>query len=110
MKGNACAANWIARKVQISMLPKQLPEVPGLDLAAYSQPAYEASGDFYDVFFVDRTQGDKVAIVVCDVAGKGMPSALVMSATRAALRAEAERTASPAEVLRKVNEVIVATI
>ncbi len=100
----------LARKVQIAMLPKQLPEVPGLDLAAYSQPAYEASGDFYDIFFVDRTQGDQVAIVVCDVAGKGMPSALVMSATRAALRAEAERTASPAEVLRKVNEVIVATI
>ncbi|MBK9746123.1 MAG: SpoIIE family protein phosphatase [Chloroflexi bacterium] len=100
----------LARKVQVSMLPKELPVVHGLDVAAFSQPAYEASGDFYDVFYIDRSQGEQIAVVVCDVAGKGMPSALVMSATRAALRAEAERNPSPAEVLRKVNEVIVATI
>ncbi|MDX1995522.1 MAG: SpoIIE family protein phosphatase [bacterium] len=100
----------LARKVQQSMLPKELPQIPNLELAAYSQPAFEASGDFYDVFYLNHDQKTKVGIVVCDVAGKGVSSALVMSATRAALRAEAERTESPAAVLRKVNDVLASSI
>jgi len=104
----------LARKVQMSMLPKHLPVVASLDLAAYSQPAYEASGDFYDMFFINHNRGNeknpRMGIVVCDVAGKGISSALVMSATRAALRSEAERTFSPAEVLSKVNEILAESI
>jgi serine phosphatase RsbU (regulator of sigma subunit) len=97
----------LARKVQLAMLPTELPVTLHLDLAAYSQPAFEASGDFYDVFFIDN---DKIGIVVCDVAGKGVSSALIMSATRAALRAEAERNDSPAKVLAKVNSVLAKSI
>ncbi|MBE2270386.1 MAG: SpoIIE family protein phosphatase [Anaerolinea sp.] len=100
----------LARSVQQSMLPKHLPTVPQLDLAAYWQPAYEASGDFYDVFYLNQSHSAKIGIVVCDVAGKGISSALVMSATRAALRAESVRTQSPAEVLGKVNELLAASI
>ncbi|MDX2160002.1 MAG: SpoIIE family protein phosphatase [bacterium] len=99
----------LARKVQMSMLPKELPAIPEHEIAAYSQPAFEASGDFYDVFFLGHNNGDgrkKLGIVVCDVAGKGISSALIMSATRAAIRAEAERTESPALVLHKVNEML----
>jgi len=100
----------LARKVQMSMLPKQLPQFATLDLAAYSQPAFEASGDFYDVFELQHDRGDdalpSLGIVVCDVAGKGVSAALVMAATRAAIRAEVERVISPAAVLEKVNELL----
>jgi serine phosphatase RsbU (regulator of sigma subunit) len=102
----------LASKVQRAMLPDHVPATPGIDVAAYSQPAFEASGDFYDLFHVGHTVGEGVAlgIVVCDVAGKGVASALIMSAARAALRAEAERTPSPAAVLAKVNNVLAASV
>lgn len=102
----------LARKVQIAMLPKQLPNVPQLEIAAYSKPSQEASGDFYDVFLLQHERGShaKLGVVVCDVAGKGMSSALVMSATRAAIRAEAERSLSPASVLAKVNVILAESI
>jgi serine phosphatase RsbU (regulator of sigma subunit) len=101
----------LARRVQLAMLPDELPRVVGLDLAAFSEPAFEASGDFYDAFPVEQPDGgDAVALVVCDVAGKGVASALVMSATRAALRAAAERSPSPAVVLAKVNDTLVASV
>jgi serine phosphatase RsbU (regulator of sigma subunit) len=102
----------LARRVQLAMLPDELPTVAGLDLAAFSEPAFEASGDFYDVFEVDGAEGSSpaLALVVCDVAGKGVASALVMSATRAALRAAAERSPRPAAVLAKVNETLAASV
>lgn len=102
----------LARRVQLAMLPDVLPVVSGLDIAAFSEPAFEASGDFYDVFPLDHGAGggSAIGVVVCDVAGKGVASALVMSATRTALRAEAERNASPASVLTKVNATIAASI
>jgi serine phosphatase RsbU (regulator of sigma subunit) len=99
----------LARKVQQAMLPDQLPELVGVDLAVFSEAAFEASGDFYDVFTLP---GDTptLGVVVCDVAGKGVASALVMSATRAAMRAEAERTDSLASVLAKVNDTLAASV
>ncbi len=103
----------LARRVQLAMLPGELVDVPGLDLAVFSEPAFEASGDFYDFFELDHSNGSStpaLGLVVCDVAGKGVASALVMSATRAALRAEAERSESLAAVLAKVNETLVASV
>lgn len=101
----------LARKVQLSMLPKSLPNIASLELAAYSQPAFEASGDFYDIFELSRYDRldnslPKLGVVVCDVAGKGVSAALIMAATRAAIRAEAERATSPAAVLEKVNQLL----
>lgn len=102
----------LARRVQLAMLPDVLPVVSGLDIAAFSEPAFEASGDFYDVFPLElgADGASAVGVVVCDVAGKGVASALVMSATRTALRAEAERNPSPGSVLTKVNATIAASI
>jgi serine phosphatase RsbU (regulator of sigma subunit)/sensor domain CHASE-containing protein len=102
-----------ARKVQISMLPKDLPDLIYAELAGYSSPAYEASGDLYDVIPLDRDEEGRllrVGIVVCDVMGKGIASALVMASTRAAFRAEAMRYDSPAEVLRRVNQSLVESV
>lgn len=102
----------LARSVQEAMLPDELPNMPGFDLASFSQAAFEASGDFYDVFAMDLDDGTgpAIGIVVCDVAGKGVAAALIMAATRTALRAEAERSDSPATVLARVNETLAASL
>lgn len=102
----------LARTVQLAMLPRELPSHAGVQLAAYCEPATEASGDFYDVFTLGDGDGhrDSIVLVVCDVAGKGMASALVMSAARAAVRTEAERDPSPSRVLGRVNHLLAGSI
>ena len=103
----------LARTVQMAMIPAHLPELDGIDLAAYSEPAKEASGDFYDVFLVEEGEDPLIGslvIMVCDVAGKGMASALVAAAARSALRSEAERDASPSSVLERVNHQLAGSI
>ena len=91
----------VARLIQQNFLPKELPELPGWDVAACYRPAREVSGDFYDV--IPLPDG-RVAFVVGDVTDKGVPAALVMSATRSILRASAQRLIEPGAVLERVNE------
>ena len=97
----------VAEALQSSLLPARLPEVPGLELSAAYVPAsegVEVSGDFYDVFPV---QGGW-ALVVGDVCGKGQEAAAMTAAARHAIRAIAHWNPDPADVLAKVNEVILA--
>jgi serine phosphatase RsbU (regulator of sigma subunit) len=94
----------VARLIQQTLLPKELPNLPGYQLAAYYQPAREVGGDFYDFF--DLEDG-RLGIVVGDVTDKGVPAALVMATTRTMLRASAQRLDSPGEVLKRVNDVMV---
>jgi serine phosphatase RsbU (regulator of sigma subunit)/anti-sigma regulatory factor (Ser/Thr protein kinase) len=91
----------VARLIQQNFLPKQLPELPGWRLAAFYRPAREVGGDFYDV--IPLPDG-RFALVVGDVTDKGVPAALVMAATRAVLRASAQRLIEPGEVLERVND------
>jgi serine phosphatase RsbU (regulator of sigma subunit)/anti-sigma regulatory factor (Ser/Thr protein kinase) len=91
----------VARLIQQNFLPKELPDLPGWRVAAYYRPAREVGGDFYDV--IPLPDG-RVAFVVGDVTDKGVPAALVMSATRSVLRASAQRLIEPAAVLERVNE------
>jgi serine phosphatase RsbU (regulator of sigma subunit)/anti-sigma regulatory factor (Ser/Thr protein kinase) len=91
----------VARLIQQNFLPKELPELPGWQVAAYYQPAREVGGDFYDV--IPLPDG-RVAFVVGDVTDKGVPAALVMSATRSVLRASAQRLIEPGIVLERVND------
>ena len=91
----------VARLIQQNFLPKELPDLPGWNLAAYYRPAREVGGDFYDV--IPLPDG-RVALVVGDVTDKGVPAALVMSATRSVLRASAQRLIEPGVVLERVNE------
>jgi serine phosphatase RsbU (regulator of sigma subunit)/anti-sigma regulatory factor (Ser/Thr protein kinase) len=91
----------VARLIQQNFLPKDLPELPGWQIAAYYRPAREVGGDFYDV--IPLPDG-RVGFVVGDVTDKGVPAALVMSATRSVLRASAQRIGDPGEVLRRVND------
>ena len=91
----------VARLIQQNFLPKELPDLPGWQVAAYYRPAREVGGDFYDV--IPLPDG-RVAFVVGDVTDKGVPAALVMSATRSVLRASATRLIEPGVVLERVNE------
>lgn len=91
----------VARLIQQTLLPKELPDLPGWQVGVYYQPAREVGGDFYD--FMDLPDG-QMAIIVADVTDKGVPAALVMATTRSTLRAAAERLVSPGKVLKSVND------
>jgi len=94
----------VARLIQQNFLPKELPDLPGWRVSAYYRPAREVGGDFYDV--IPLPDG-RVGFVVGDVTDKGVPAALVMSATRSVLRASAQRIIEPGAVLERVNEHLV---
>ena len=75
-------------RVQQRLLPQPAPEVPGLDLAGHCLPARAVGGDYFD--FLPLGDG-RLGVVVADVAGKGMPAALVMASVAASLRSQVHR-------------------
>jgi serine phosphatase RsbU (regulator of sigma subunit)/anti-sigma regulatory factor (Ser/Thr protein kinase) len=94
----------IARIIQQTLLPKELPSLPGWHVQAYYQPARAVGGDFYD--FLPFDDG-RLGIVIGDVTDKGVPAALVMATTRSILRASAAQAgASPGHVLGRANELL----
>jgi serine phosphatase RsbU (regulator of sigma subunit)/anti-sigma regulatory factor (Ser/Thr protein kinase) len=93
----------IARLIQQTLLPKELPTLSGWQVAAHYQPAREVGGDFYD--FLHLPDG-RLGLVIGDVTDKGVPAALVMATTRSILRAVAQRFDSPGEVLKRVNDLL----
>jgi serine phosphatase RsbU (regulator of sigma subunit)/anti-sigma regulatory factor (Ser/Thr protein kinase) len=97
----------IARLIQQTLLPKEVPQMPGWHVTAYYQPARAVGGDFYD--FLTFPDG-QVGFIVGDVTDKGVPAALVMATTRSILRAAAERFIFPGQVLERVNELLHADI
>jgi len=97
----------IASKVQLSLLPKEQPDVKGYDIAGLSIPAVEAGGDYFD--FV-KLEGSKIGIAIGDVSGKGVGAAIYMTLTKGILQAHAEENVSPKSVLAKVNRLLYKTI
>lgn len=93
-----------ARTIQQALLPKASPYVPGFAISGLSVPAGEIGGDWYD--FIPFNDG-RWGLVLADVSGKGTAAALLMSATRAMLRSLADTCSSPAETLRKMNQLMV---
>ena len=92
-----------ARDIQRSLLPKQIPQIPGFEVAGAWRPASAVSGDYYDVLrFGDRRLG----ICIADVGGKGVSAALLMANVQAAVRAFASDAESPAQVCGKVNRLL----
>ncbi len=97
----------VARLIQQTLLPQELPQIAGWYVDAYYQPARAVGGDFYDfIYFEDG----RIAFIVADVTDKGVPAALVMATTRSILRAAAERLISPGAVLERTNNVLVPEI
>lgn len=92
----------LAKKVQMSLLPKQTPRYPEIEIAARSLAASEVGGDFYDF----SHNGDLLSLSLGDVSGKGMGAALFMAMLRTVLRGKAaEQTcdAAPGEILEQAN-------
>ena len=90
----------MARAVQRSLLPTQLPSIPGFTVAADWRPAREVAGDFYDFFSLPD---GRWGMVLADVSGKGAPAALYMAMARSLIRSEAGRYSNPSAVLAEVN-------
>jgi phosphoserine phosphatase RsbU/P len=94
----------LAREIQQTFLPDHLPQHPGWDLDVLWKPAREVGGDFYDVFDLP---GNRLGLVIADVADKGMPAALFMTLVRTLIRATAREEISPSSVLEIVNDLLV---
>jgi phosphoserine phosphatase RsbU/P len=93
-----------ARLIQEALLPKSSPYIPGFAISGLSVPAGDVGGDWFD--FIPFEDG-RWGLVLADVSGKGTAAALLMSATRAMLRSLAQANCSPAEVLGKLNTLLV---
>jgi sigma-B regulation protein RsbU (phosphoserine phosphatase) len=90
----------VARQVQLELLPPADPTLQGFDISAYNFPTEEVSGDYYDWV---RVFDDQIGIVIADVAGKGVPAALLMAFLRASLRAATHIGYAPHISMTKVN-------
>ncbi|HSJ53885.1 MAG TPA: SpoIIE family protein phosphatase [Anaerolineae bacterium] len=93
--------------VQRALLPQRAPEIPGLEVAAFSRAAQIVSGDFFD--FLPLNDGQH-GLLIADVAGKGMSASLIMASIQTALRTLAPTATSPAHVLRDINRLFARNI
>jgi len=93
----------VAREIQLGLLPRALDLTPEVELAAVLEPAREIGGDLYDCFLEG---GEHLAVLIADVAGKGVPAALLMARTGALARvfAREDPQVGPASVLARLNE------
>jgi len=96
-----------AREIQQSLLPKDIPQLPGFEVAGAWQPARTVGGDYYDVL---RLGDHKIAVCIADVVGKGVSAALLMANVQATVRAFARESESPAWVCDRVNKVLCGNI
>src|SRR5713226_3387748 len=90
----------LAAQVQRLFLPLGKPAIAGLEIAGMMQPARGVGGDYYDYIPIDT---HAIQIIIADVAGKGVPAALLMSATAAAMRLEANHDRSMLEQVERLN-------
>ena len=109
----------IGAEIQLRLLPRQCPSIPGMSLAARCQPANRVGGDYYDFIPTDHNQSQpnsksgaasRWGLVIGDVMGKGVPAALIMTMTRGMLRGEVLNGHSPAQILQKLNHVMYADL
>ena len=90
----------LSQQVQQALLPQQAPDIPGMELAAFSQPARIVSGDYFDFFrFQDSTHG----LAIADVVDKGMAASLLMASLQASLRILVPGNDDPARVVENLN-------
>lgn len=97
----------LARRIQESLLPKTMPAVKGLEISGTSIPALTVGGDYFDFIQLSPT---KLLVVVADVSGKGISAALYMAKVQGMIRFAASVSASPKEILKRVNRLLYNTI
>jgi serine phosphatase RsbU (regulator of sigma subunit) len=91
----------LARRMQRTLLPSKAPEVPGYFFFDYYQAARQVGGDYYDYV---QLPGGRLAVIVGDVAGKGVPAALMMARLSADVRFSLASEQDPAKAIRQINE------
>jgi sigma-B regulation protein RsbU (phosphoserine phosphatase) len=92
-----------AREIQDSLLPKRLPEVAGYEVAAMTQPLRFVGGDYYNVVRISERH---TVLCIADVAGKGLPAALLMSSLQAALKPLISQRLAPRELCHRLNRIL----
>jgi serine phosphatase RsbU (regulator of sigma subunit)/putative methionine-R-sulfoxide reductase with GAF domain len=93
----------LARQIQQTFIPDSLPQIEGWEFAARWKTARQVGGDFYDVFDLPN---NRIGLFIADVADKGMPAALFMALTRTLVRAAVIESDSPAEAMKRVNDLL----
>ena len=93
----------IAREVQRELLPRVVPKIPGLQLAGACQPAVGVGGDYFDFLLFTE---ERLAIVIADVSGKGIPAAMLMAGLQGSVRSLARPSVAPKDVTRMLNEMM----
>jgi serine phosphatase RsbU (regulator of sigma subunit) len=92
-----------AREIQEKLLPKKLPEIAGYEVAGITQPLRFVGGDYYNIV---RVGPQHTALCIADVAGKGMPAALLMSSLQAALTPLISQNLAPRELCHRLNRIL----
>lgn len=93
----------MARQIQLSILPHTVPQLPGLEIVARFRPMTAVAGDFYDFVQIDDKH---LGILIADVSGHGLSSALIASMLQVALTAQAVHASEPAKVLSGLNRAL----
>ena len=97
----------IAADIQRDLLPRELPEMKSLQISAFSRAARGISGDYYDVFSINK---HKIGVVICDVVGKGVPASLLMVMIRTIIRLVTSPQRTPAQLLTLLNRGIIGRV
>jgi sigma-B regulation protein RsbU (phosphoserine phosphatase) len=90
----------LSHKLQKALLPQQPPDIPGLQITAFSQSAEIVGGDYFDFF---RFRGNTHGFAIADVMGKGLPASMLMASLQASLRILVPENDSPAMVAQRLN-------
>jgi sigma-B regulation protein RsbU (phosphoserine phosphatase) len=97
----------LAQDVQKMLLPQEVPNIPGLEIAAFTRPAQIVGGDYFD--FIDFSNGFH-GLAIADVAGHGVSASLHMASIQALLRTLVPVNQSPAEVMRQLHKLFIHNI
>lgn len=92
----------VAARIQSRLLPRKIPDFPGLELHGFMRPARVVGGDYFDIIPVNRDDVRELFVTIGDVAGKGVPAGLLMSEMRASIRALIGRYRDPRKILSEL--------
>jgi len=107
----------LGREIQIALLPRESPQIPGLIVQGLMQPAKEIGGDYYDFITIPSThpspqggegkgEGGNLAVVIGDVSGKGVAAGLLMAMAKTAIHTLSQEISSPREILLRTNTIL----
>lgn len=97
----------LSQTLQRALLPRQLPTIPGMEIAAFSRPAQIVTGDYFDfIHFKDGSPG----FVVADVSGHGVSAGMLMTSLQTAFQTLAPEALSPLDVIQRLNRLYIHNI